>query len=284
MTAPIPILSSVAELVASADVWICDIWGVLHNGAVAFSGAGAAAARFRAQGGRVLLLSNAPRPADAVALQLDRIGVRRDAYDAIVSSGDLTRHLIASRPGAAIHHLGPERDLPIFAGLDARLTGPDQAELIVCSGLFDDDAETPDDYRERLARFAAARVPMICANPDLTVERGSRLLYCAGALAQLYEQLGGEVEYAGKPHGPAYDLALATIARLSGGPVPRARILAIGDGLRTDILGAHGAGIRSLFIASGVHVGEPLSDEVLARLFDGQAARPVAAMAELVWP
>jgi HAD superfamily hydrolase (TIGR01459 family) len=281
---PIPILDTVAPLAETSDAWICDIWGVMHNGAAAFAPAAAATRRFRAGGGTVLLLSNAPRPAGAVQAQLDHLGVPRDAYDAIVSSGDLTRHLVRERIEKRVHHLGPAKDKPIFDGLGARLATIDEADYVVCSGLLDDERETPDDYRGRLAALAARNVEMICANPDLTVEKGSSLLYCAGALAALYEQLGGRVIYAGKPHLPAYDLAFETIARLRGGPVAKTRVLAIGDGLRTDIRGAHAAGIRSLFIASAVHVKAPLSPAVLAELFSGADPRPVAAMAALAWP
>lgn len=279
----IPILGSVAELAATADAWLCDIWGVMHNGEAPFLPAAEACRRFRSAGGTVLLLSNAPRPAHAVEAQLAKIGVPRDAWDVIVTSGDLTRTIVSQRLATPLLHIGPDKDKPLLDGLDVTLAGPGNAGLVLCSGLHDDDTETPETYRALLERLAARKLPMVCANPDLTVEKGDRLLYCAGALAALYETLGGEVTYAGKPHPPVYDLAFDTIARLRGAPVPRERTLAIGDGLRTDIAGAHAIGIRSLFIASAVHVKEPLSASVLARLFDAGPARPVAAMQALAW-
>lgn len=280
---PIPILASVAEIAATCDAWLCDIWGVMHNGEAPFLPAAEACRRFRAAGGTVLLLSNAPRPAHAVEAQLARIGVPREAWDVIVTSGDLTRTLVTRQLGTPLLHIGPEKDKPLLAGLDVTLAGPGEAGLVLCSGLVDDDVETPETYRPLLERLAARRLPMICANPDLTVEKGDRLLYCAGALAALYETQGGPVTYAGKPHPAVYDLAFDTLARMRGAPVERARTLAIGDGLRTDIAGAHAIGIRSLYIASAVHVKEPLSPGVLARLFEAGPGRPVAAMQALAW-
>ncbi len=191
-TAPeIPVLDSIEELGSRYRAWLVDIWGVMHNGHRAFPGAVAATRTFRAQGGIVVLLSNSPRPSPSVQEQLRRLGVPDDAYDATVTSGDLTRHELAKHDGAMVFHLGPERDLPIFDGLDVKLGGQEDAELVVCSGLFDDETETPEDYAELLSALAARELPMICANPDHLVERGDRLVWCAGALAALYERQGG---------------------------------------------------------------------------------------------
>ena len=286
-TPNIPILTSIADLAAGADAWLADVWGVVHNGVAPFTAACEACTRFRLKGGVVVLLSNAPRPASSVAAQLDRIGVPRFSWDVIVSSGDAARPMIAALGAGPIFHLGPERDLGIYDGLHATLTEKAAtAAAIVCSGLFDDDIETPDDYRDMLAGLAARGVPMICANPDLFVERGTKLVYCAGAIAQAYEKLGGKVAYAGKPHLPIYDMAFAAIDKLKGHSIEKSRILAIGDGLRTDIAGAAAAGVPSVYIASSVHMqdGEQLDDAAtLARLFPDAAVQPIAAMAGLAW-
>jgi HAD superfamily hydrolase (TIGR01459 family) len=288
----IPVLDEIGGLAANYRAWLVDIWGVMHNGHRAFPSAVAATKAFRAAGGIVALLSNSPRPSPSVQEQLSRLGVPRDAYDATVTSGDLTRHELGKHQGATIFHLGPERDLPIFAGLDVKRGAPEQSELVVCSGLFDDETETPDDYAALLGTLAARKLPMICANPDHMVERGDRLVWCAGALAAAYEEAGGRVVYAGKPYRPIYELAFETLAELAGAPVPKNKILAIGDGVRTDIAGAAGAGIASVFIASGLHApansggeaGAGVLDAVhLDELFAGTHRRPVAAMRALAW-
>jgi HAD superfamily hydrolase (TIGR01459 family) len=279
----IPLLSSAATLAATSDAWICDIWGVLHNGVSPFLPAAAAARAFRAKGGVVCLLTNAPRPRGSVIAQMDTIGVPRDAYDAVVTSGDLTRGIISSRADRRLFHLGPPKDLPIFEGLDVDFIAPEKAQFVVCSGFFDDEVETPDGYADMLAGFRRNDALMVCANPDIVVERGHKLVYCAGALAEAYEKVGGRVIWAGKPHQPAYDLAFEMIVRLKGRLVTKDRILAIGDALRTDMAGAANFGVRSLFIGSALHAKGPLDAAQLAALFQGLPARPVAAMDGLVW-
>ncbi|MGE3529495.1 MAG: TIGR01459 family HAD-type hydrolase [Methyloceanibacter sp.] len=288
----IPVLDSIKGLAPRYRAWLVDIWGVMHNGHRAFPRAVAATRAFREGGGIVVLLSNSPRPSPSVQEQLGRLGVPGDAYDATVTSGDLTRHELGKHKGAAVFHLGPERDRPIFAGLDVALGAPEQSELVVCSGLFDDETETPDDYAALLRALAARKLPMICANPDHLVERGDRLVWCAGALAASYEKAGGNVVYAGKPYRPVYDLAFETVAKLAGAAVPKDEILAVGDGVHTDIAGAAGAGIASVFIASGLHLpansggeagGDVLDAAHLDALFAHTNPRPVAAMRALVW-
>jgi HAD superfamily hydrolase (TIGR01459 family) len=281
----IPILPSIAPLAASYDAWLADVWGVMHNGAAPFTAACDACTRFRLGGGTVLLLSNAPRPAASVAAQLDRIGVPRFAYDAIVSSGDAAQALIGKLGVVAAFHLGPERDLGIYDGLPVKLVAPDEAKAVVCTGLFDDEVETPETYQDTLEDCAARKLPMICANPDLVVERAGKLVHCAGAVAALYEQLGGTVLYAGKPYLPVYDMAFATIEKMRKGAVEKSRVLAIGDGIATDIRGAAVAGVPSLYIASSVSMkpGEALDAASLARLFPDAAGRPVGAMSGLAW-
>ena len=284
----IPVLNSIKSLGSRHRAWLVDIWGVMHNGHRAFPQAVAATRAFRAQGGIVVLLSNSPRPSPSVADQLRRVGVPDDAYDATVTSGDLTRHELAKHPGARVFHLGPERDRPIFHGLDVKRVGQEECELIVCSGLFDDETETPEDYIGLLRELAARNLPMICANPDHLVERGDRLVWCAGALAARYEKEGGPVVYAGKPHAPIYVLALETIGARLRDAVPPSQVLAIGDGVHTDIAGAAGLGIDSVFIASGLHVpsksgGEALEARHLEELFARVEPRPRGAMPTLAW-
>src|SRR5262245_36091811 len=282
--AAIPILSSIAELASGYDAWIVDIWGVIHNGARAHQAACEACEKFRAGGGTVALLSNAPRPFTNVIVQLERLGVPRAAYDFGVTSGDVTRGMLAELwQGRSVLHIGPERDKGLFEGLDVRLVEADASEVALCSGLYDDAKETPESYAELFQRLLARRVPMICANPDLVVERGDKLVYCAGALAAAYEAEGGEVAYAGKPHKAIYERTLSAIAKAKGRPVAKERILAIGDGIETDLKGAHGAGLRSLFIASAVHVPGGLDAATLIELFGHRPFAPVAAMPALAW-
>jgi len=290
--AEIPVLASIKELGSRYRAWLVDIWGVMHNGHRAFPGAVAAARAFRAQGGIVVLLSNSPRPTPSVREQLRRLGVPDDAYDATVTSGDLTRHELAKHQGATVFHLGPERDRPIFAGIDVKLGRPEDAELVVCSGLFDDETEEPEDYADLLRDLAVRRLPMICANPDHMVERGDRLVWCAGALAHRYEDQGAQVIYAGKPYAPIYQLALETIGALAGEQVTKEEVLAIGDGVNTDIAGAAGFGIDAVFVASGLHVpsnsggeggAETLDGRHLAELFAHAERCPLGAMHALKW-
>jgi HAD superfamily hydrolase (TIGR01459 family) len=283
----VPIVDSVQDIGKGYRAWFVDIWGVMHNGRTAFPQASAATRAFRDQGGVVVLLSNSPRPSPAVQEQLREFGVPDEAYDATVTSGDLTRHELGKHAGAQVFHLGPGRDRAIFDGLDVALSAPEAAELIVCSGPFNDDVETPDDYTGLLGALAARRLLMICANPDHMVERGHRLVYCAGALAAVYETLGGKVIYAGKPHMPVYELALETAGRLAGETLDRERVLAIGDGLKTDIAGAGSFGIDSVFVASGLHApgegGEALDAAHLTELFGQEGRRPIAATRGLQW-
>ena len=279
-----PELKSIAPLSAATRVWFLDIWGVLHNGVRPFAGAVTACQKFREQGGIVILVSNSPRPRDGVKRQLDQIGVAPSAYDAIVTSGDVSRGLITAYSGRSVFHLGPERDSAIYDGTGALPVASGHADAIVCTGLFDDDRETPADYTDRLASFKARGLPMICVNPDQTVERGGRIVYCAGALAAAYEKLGGTVSYAGKPYAPIYAEAERVAASLAGSPVAKANILAIGDGVKTDILGAARAGIRSVYIASAVHAhaNETLA-HAAARLFPDPALAPIGVMNGLRW-
>jgi HAD superfamily hydrolase (TIGR01459 family) len=241
------------DLVAGVDVVLSDIWGVVHNGLVAFPEACEALLAFRKQGGTVILITNAPRPADSVQRQLRKLEVADDIYDAIVSSGDLTRHFVADHAGRKVFWLGPERDSSIHRGLDPVLAPLEEADYIVCTGLFDDETESAEDYRGMLLQARERNLPLICANPDIVVERGDRLIYCAGAIAELYRELGGEVTFYGKPHRPIYQRAMVLAAERRGQPIELNRVLAIGDSVRTDLAGAHGFGIDCLFVTRGIH-------------------------------
>jgi len=285
MNAAIALPPGIAPLADTADAWISDIWGVLHNGVSAFPDAGPTCVRYRAGGGTIVLVTNAPRPAANVARMLDRLGLPRDAYDAIITSGDVSRSIIAEFPGRRLFHLGPKHDAGIMDGLDTTPATADDAELVLCTGLFNDERETPDDYRDMLAALARRGVPLICANPDLMVERGPKLIPCAGSLAQIYEALGGHTLYAGKPYPAIYERAYAAIQEARGTLPPKDRILAIGDGLRTDVEGAGREGLRCVFIASALHVDDrhAFDDGHVARIFAGHAYPPAAAMRALKW-
>jgi HAD superfamily hydrolase (TIGR01459 family) len=264
-------VAQLRDLVAGVDVVLSDIWGVVHNGLEAFPEACEALHTFRARGGTVILITNAPRPADSVQRQLRKLGVADDVYDAIVSSGDLTRNFVTSRLGQSMYLIGPERDNSIHRGLDAKFAPLEQADYIVCTGPFDDETETAEDYREMMQQALARKLTLVCANPDIIVERGDRLVYCAGAIAELYRELGGDVVFYGKPHRPIYDQAMALAKARRGADTPLDRVLAIGDSVRTDLAGAKAFGIDCLFVARGIHAGE----------FEGIERMEAAAVKEL---
>ena len=249
-------ISGLSEIAGDYPFILCDVWGVVHNGVHAYRAAAEALSRYRGEGGRVLLITNAPRPKHVVVGQLDRFGVDRDAYDDIITSGDVARSFLATRPEARVFHLGPERDLPIYEGLPITLVGEDDADLISCTGLFDDTSETPEDYDDRLSRFVAHNVPMLCANPDKVVERGDQLVWCAGAIADRYEALGGRTIIIGKPHAPIYTAALRRLGEIAGSDISKDAVLAIGDGVTTDLRGAFDQSIDVLFVTDGIHAGE----------------------------
>jgi HAD superfamily hydrolase (TIGR01459 family) len=285
----VPLIERFAPLARDYDVLFCDVWGVVHNGVAAFADACAALTRFREDGGTAILITNAPRPDTAVMRILDRLAVPRTAYDTIVSSGDVTRGIVTARRNQSVFHLGPQRDLPIFAGLDVRFAPPEVADYVVCSGLFDDTTETPESYRDMLAAMRARSLFMVCANPDIVVERGETLVYCAGALADAYAALGGAVLYCGKPHVPIYETALAKAASLRGGtPPPLNRVLAIGDSVRTDLAGAASFGLDCLFVTSGLHAEqygsrEAPDVEALNAMFNAANVAPKAIIRGLLW-
>jgi HAD superfamily hydrolase (TIGR01459 family) len=270
------------DLSARYPVWFCDIWGVVHNGVAHFPAAADALARHRANGGTVLLVTNAPRLHDSVARQLGALGVRADACDGVVTSGDVTRKLISAYDGKGIYHLGPARDEGIFRGLDAARVSLAEAAAVVCTGLFDDSTEGPDDYAEVYRRMLARRLPMICANPDKIVRRGDTIIYCSGALAERYAALGGEVLMAGKPFAPIYALARAQARRIRGRDDA---VLCIGDGPETDIKGAADNGFDVLLVAGGISdAGKPAAETETEVRTLVPHARIVRTLEALAWP
>ncbi|MBC7280175.1 TIGR01459 family HAD-type hydrolase [Hoeflea sp.] len=276
-------ITDLDQLTDRADVLLCDVWGVIHNGVNPFLLSVEALKAARARGQTVILITNSPRPAEGVIRQFDTIGVDPDCWDDIVTSGDVTRRLVQDAP-RAIYFLGPERDRALVEGLDIDLVGPEAADAVLCSGLLDDENEAAEDYRDMLAGFQARNLPFICANPDREVERGDRLVPCAGALADIYVELGGQTRIAGKPHAPIYQEAMAR-ARAIRGHVDARRTLAIGDGVATDIRGALDNGIPALFIARGIHAREYADGRAtdLARLHSFLEAAGVAPAYWMEW-
>lgn len=279
-----PLLHGLSAIAGRYDGVICDVWGVVHNGVAGSPAAIDALRRFRASRGPVVLLSNAPRPPIGVETQFDRLGIPRDFYDAVVTSGGAARADLEARTKSTrtlkIFYLGPNRDSPLLEGLNVALADVEEADVVLCTGPFQDETEKPEDYRELLERFKARRLPFLCANPDIVVQRGDKLIYCAGALARFYEQLGGEAIYYGKPHAPVFEMALGELNARKPVKTP----LVIGDGLETDILGANRMGFAALFVAGGIHGAELRENpDALAQLFRKLGVHAAAAMPELSW-
>lgn len=277
--------ASLDELIQNYDVLFCDVWGVLHNGIEAFPDACAILKKAREKGVTVVLVTNSPRPYKSVIEQLGGLAVPADSYDRIVTSGDVTRKLITEGP-RKILHIGDDRELSLYEGLDVELVEEFEADGVVCTGLYDDNVETPEDYRELLEKLRARNLPFICANPDIVVERGEHLVWCAGALAREYGLLGGRTFIAGKPHYPIYDAALKLAEEERGQPVDKSRILAIGDGFLTDVKGAAQYGVDVLYVYGGIHaadyMAEGLLDKVALKQFiDKHGHQPVAAIERL---
>ncbi len=281
-----PFFSAIVE---DYDFIICDIWGVLHNGIAAFESANEALKLSRARGKTVILLSNAPRPHKDIAEQLSALGISTDAYDAVVTSGDITQDLLRQRAGQAVYLLGPERDLPVLDSIGIQPVSLKKADYVLCTGLFNDETETPDDYKTLLNEMIEARLPMLCANPDLVVERGKTLIYCAGSLAEKYIKLGGNVQFIGKPFQIAYDYTFQAYFKLHQKMPDKAKTIAIGDAIRTDVKGARQYGISSQFLAAGIHSHELLNTQLeldIAKLdcfMQQQDYQPDFISKNLVW-
>jgi HAD superfamily hydrolase (TIGR01450 family) len=287
---PVPnmrFISSLSEILSGYKAIFCDVWGVVHNGEWSFPEAAVALEKARNAGVAIVLVTNAPRRHDKIAEQLESLGFPRTGYDRLVSSGDATRDLIADGP-RRIFHIGADREKTVYEDLGVELCEEFEASGIVCTGLFHDEVETPAGYIEMLRRMRARDLPMICANPDIKVERGRRQVYCAGSIAREYQQMGGRVALAGKPHQPIYDLARREAEAVLGQAVGPQDILAIGDGLLTDVKGAVNCGYDVLYISAGVHAkeygehGEPDHGKLTAWL-EGHGVAPVATMPMLAW-
>jgi HAD superfamily hydrolase (TIGR01450 family) len=279
-------IGSLGDIVTHYDVILCDVWGVLHNGVSAFAEASLALRKAREHNLLVVLITNSPRPNASVTVQLRGLGVLDEAYDRIVTSGDVTRKLIAEGP-KKIYFIGADRDHPLLDGLDVVQVGEDEAEIVVCAGFVDDETETPEMYRELLGRLVKREIPMICANPDLVVERGHRLIPCAGALAALYEELGGRTQIAGKPHAPIYSAAIGAASDEMRASIDRSRVLAVGDGMPTDARGAISQNLDLLYISAGIHArdymdGDVTDEAALDAFLESHQARPRWWMPRLV--
>ena len=284
------LITSLDDIAERYDAVLCDLWGCLHNGVAPFPTAVAALQKFRTSGGVVVLLTNAPRPNTAVIKQLTKLGVPDDAFDFVVSSGDASQAgMLAGLVGHKVYHLGPEKDLSFFTDFADGLDGSsitrvplEEAEGIICTGLFDDRSETPDDYRATFLYAKQKGLKLLCTNPDIVVDMGETRIYCAGALAALYTEMGGESLYFGKPHPPIYDLARRVI--FTKKHVPNDRILCIGDGIKTDVLGGLNEDMDTLFITGGLAAPD-LGDDPknpdpanLAKYFQTHQISPTASI------
>ena len=282
-----PRIAGLSQIAGAYDGILCDVWGVLHNGVAAWPGAIEALSNFRRGGGHVVMITNAPRPRGPVLDQLARLGVPDGVFDQVVTSGDVTRSLI-SEMARKVFHIGPDRDLKLYEGLDIELVEKAEADSIVCTGLYDDRNEAPEDYADLLAELAERDLPFICANPDIVVEMGDTLLWCAGALARDYRNIGGKSYVVGKPHRLIYERATAMLGEAAGREIGRGRILAIGDGMPTDVAGAAGYGIDLLYVSAGIHAAEyggaenPDENRLREVLAHHQAA-PAAWLPRLTW-
>lgn len=285
----IPEITGLSAVIGRYEAVISDVWGVLHNGIVATPGAQEALAAARQAGCAVVLLTNAPRPPDSIARQLQSLAIGPDCCDQIVSSGGVTRALLEKEGNAPFFHLGPPRDAALYRGLKARPVSFEEASLILCTGPFDDETETAGDYRAMMEAALKRRLRLFCANPDLIVERGDRLIPCAGAIADLYEKMGGEVIWVGKPRAMVYSIAYDRIAAVLGRKPDAKRILCIGDAFRTDIAGARAGGHDSIMTLAGIHAHQIHLNaaghdrRALADLAAQSGERPTMCMASLVW-
>ncbi len=287
MTPPPGPTSGLSQLAQRYPAILSDVWGVLHNGVTPHWSAVEALAQYRAQGGRVVLITNAPRPGASIVAQLDAMDIPRDAYDALVSSGDATRTLLENWRGRTVARVGPSLDDVLFEGLDLTFGDDNDARAVVVTDLDTDD-DTPADYADRMAIWRDRGLPLICANPDKVVEEGDRIVYCGGALADAYEDIGGRVMMAGKPYNPIYEHAKDLLDAASDRKFEKPQILAIGDSVRTDSMGAAQFGIDLLFITGSIHAAEldAFNDPPAKRVADFVSvsrANMVGFMPRLAW-
>jgi HAD superfamily hydrolase (TIGR01459 family) len=247
------ILDRCPPFLARYPALICDVWGVLHDGVNAYSESNATLTRYREKGGKVVLLSNSPQVGWQIEALLGQLRVQRSVYDRLVTSGDLTILAARALNVKRVYHIGPERHAPLYENQPYARADFDRAEAVVCTGFFNDNTEELESYMPILEKAAARHLPFVCGNPDVVVDVGGTLMLCAGAIAQRYEGLGGQVIWAGKPKTMAYFAAQKEIDALNGAPVPKSDILAVGDGLETDMRGAQDYGVDRLFIVQGIH-------------------------------
>ncbi len=289
---PVPLADGIAAHAENYDGFILDLWGVLHDGERAYPAATDCLAALKRLGKKLLILSNAPRRAEAIVARNEELGITRDLYDVIHSSGEETWIHLKDRPdawyrslGSRVFHLGPSRDNGIREGLDLSFVDDlADADVILNTGASAPE-EQVEDFEPLLQAALDRRLPMICANPDLVVMRGSRLEICAGAIAARYQDLGGQVRYHGKPHADVYQRSFRLL-----GLADKARVAAVGDSLRTDVAGAAAAGIDAIFVTGGIHVEEldPLGNgrpdaERLNAAIAQSGHRPVAAVPAFTW-
>lgn len=285
------LLSGLSAVADQYDAVFCDIWGVIHNGRQHFPPAYEALRRFKAERGPVILISNSPRPRDSLVAQLASLGIMEDGFSAVISSGDATREYLRKfAPTGSAWRIGDPREQSLYDGIDIDLAGtPETAAFISCTSPFDDENDTLDQYQHAFTLAAKRKLVMICANPDKVVQRGDKIIMCAGSLADLYESLGGQVVMAGKPYAPIYDMCYNELDRQTRKAHDKSRILAIGDGLPTDVLGANGQGLDLLFIAAGIHALEATDDTgkldplLLKKLLDIQTAEAKFVAESLRW-
>ncbi len=284
----IPHAKGLSNIIENYDLILCDVWGVLHNGKNIWLDAANALTKAREAGVPVVMITNAPRPKGPVLRQLESMNCPQGVFDELVTSGDVTRELIKALDGS-VYHMGPDRDYTLYDGLDVEFAEPENAAGIVCTGLFDDYNEHPDDYIERFKKYVDLKLPFICANPDIVVEVVDRLLWCAGSLAREYKKLGGETQIVGKPYAPIYDVAIAHGEKILGRKVDKSRVIGVGDGLPTDVLGAHNNEVDCLFITNGIHAVDyndasgDVDDAKLQSFLKEQNANPTYWIKELVW-
>lgn len=284
----VSLLSGLSAVASQYDAVLCDVWGVIHNGRSAFVTACEALQKFRAGQGPVILVTNAPVPKDRVTRLFPQFGVPMDCFDDVVASGDATRNELMRLAPGPVYRIGLDQDFGVYAGLPLEFSeDPAVAKVICCTSLRDYPDGTPELYRDELKRLAAHGLPMLCANPDVQFRQGDRLIWSAGSLAAIYEQEGGTVTRPGKPDEPIYRLAVDRAEAIVGRRIPPERVLAIGDGPATDVLGANRQGFDALFIGGGIHghsmgVGNAFLASA-EKVLDADGVDAKWAMPELAW-
>lgn len=248
-------LKGISEISDKFDVYFIDLWGVIHNGAQCYPEALKVLEKLKEQNKKIVLISNAPRPAAVVKVFLETIGLKSSGYDFLVTSGDITREYISLNSSKKnFYHLGPTRDIDLFKDLNVTLTSKEECEEIICTGLVSDEEEKLQDYKILLDFFLNKKIPLICANPDEVVARGEKIVFCAGALANQYKQEGGMVRYFGKPYSEIYSFALKKIrAHKDFKDKKEINTLVIGDNIKTDIKGANLSNLDSVLILNGIY-------------------------------